>query len=856
MNLLKIFIILCILCIVLKKQNKFDILIVTFERSVFMKKFISFLLIFTMIFSASFCINVYAEDVNVDAGGLFGKDDPYAPKFTVSVEEGVDAGYITKGANFTYTAVPYNGNEFLGWYVGDELSTTDTVLTLQASDTNNYVAKFKDNNILAEPNGGFENGTVGTNLIGTSWGMVATDTWRDATVTDTYSKSGDNSLALDITFQNDIYVNLTGLEKNTYYKVSYYWMLPYSVITDTATANDGYFGSVVTTTDVDSIVTAYDTQNLGGDYDGSKKTNFVGGQWNKTEYVFNSGDNTDLRMFIKYDGDIHNNTFKEIYGTASPNTAMYIDEFTVYRPEDQESVATYKINVDGEKTYAHVSHSAPVAHNTEVWAVAAPEGGYAFEGWYNGDVLYSTEKLLKINATENLNLVAKSVPAVDEYIPDVDESGTVNLNDLVSLAQFVAKWDVAVDTVAANVNGEGEADLADVTLLAKYLAGWDVEEQMADDIPVLPADDTTKENILAGTSDYFNKSTVVNEGNKARIANVLKKAVDGEKIKIVAFGGSITEGSGATNKDNCYASKVADWFENQFGADNVELVNAGIGSTTSLVGVHRMAEDVLAESPDFVIVDFTVNDQNDTMYCASYEAVIRRLLEEDIAVLSIMFGGVDGSGYSPVHRWHLPTLTYYDIPTIDFYSVIRKYVTAGTIGWYDVINTDNVHPTDAGHLVAASAINAYLADVLDDIDSISTEVPILPADCFFTETNTYIGANFLTAEPTENTGFTTAKVHGNHIDGYVCTNGGTIKFTANQATSVSVFLQNKSGNGTATIYINGVAVRENISCDSSATNGFIWVMYNELFDAPKDITVEIVINGAGGLAPIGVSYVQ
>ncbi len=269
-----------------------------------------------------------------------------------------------------------------------------------------------------------------------------------------------------------------------------------------------------------------------------------------------------------------------------------------------------------------------------------------------------------------------------------------------------------------------------------------------------------------------------------------------------------------------------------------------------------MAEDVLAEAPDFVIVDFTVNDQNDPIYGASYEAVIRRLLENDIAVLSVMFGGVDGSGYTPVHRWHLPTLSYYDVPTIDFYSVIRKYVTAGTINWYDVINTDNVHPTNAGHLVAASAINAYLADVLDDINDISTEVPVLPDDCFFAETNTYMNANFLTAEPDVFTGFTKGKVHGNHIDGYLCANGETITFTVEKATSVSVFLQNKKNNGTATIYINGEAVVENSSCDSSATSGFIWVKYNELFDEAKDITVKIVINGAGGLAPIGVSYTK
>lgn len=69
-----------------------------FERRIFMKKHLSFLLIFTIIFGMIFCVNVSAvnDDVNVNMGDFFGNDDPFAPKFTVSVEQGKDAGYITE----------------------------------------------------------------------------------------------------------------------------------------------------------------------------------------------------------------------------------------------------------------------------------------------------------------------------------------------------------------------------------------------------------------------------------------------------------------------------------------------------------------------------------------------------------------------------------------------------------------------------------------------------------------------------------------------------------------------------------------------------------------------------------------
>lgn len=829
-----------------------------------MKKYLSFLLIFAMIFSMFSCVTVYAEndDVNINAGDFWGAEDPFAPKFTVSVEDGKDAGYleeVVKGENYSYTAVAYTGNEFVGWYNGDEVYSTDATITLAFDQDIALVAKFIDNNVLTSPKGGFELEPLNENYIGSSWGMVATDSWRTIKVTDKYAKSGENSLELKIQYQKDVYANLTNLEKNTYYVVSYYWMLPKSVITDTSTAKDGYLGSVVTTTNVDSIETARKEQNFGGDYV-DKNISFVGGQWNKTEYVFYTGDNTDLRMFFAYDAEI-----------GSGNDAMYIDEFTIHRPENQAAVATYKVTVSGTDCYTYASHNTAVAYDTEVWVACAPNGGYAFEGWYENDVKVSDEELYRFNITANRNLVAKCVPATEEYTPDVNDDKVVNLKDLVTLAQYVADWDVTINEAVTDVNGSGATDLNDVNVLAQYLAGWDVEEDMAKGATVLPEEDLTdvtlSQTLLAGENEYYNKSTVINQGDKTRIANVFKKAQRGEDITIVGFGGSITNGTGATSANNRYGESVAAWFRAQFPDITVTYVNAGIGSTTSLVGVNRMAEDVLEHNPDFVIVDFTTNDQpGDKVYEDSYEAVVRRLLEADAAVLSVVFGPVssydasNGEGKNNRDRnsmkEHLPTLLYYDIPTIDYFGALWRYIDAGVINWTQVAQ-DYIHPNNNGHLMAASAINAYLADVLADAENIDTTVPAIPDEYFFNDT--YATANFLNVEPTENNGFTTGTVHAgsNPINGWLCTSAGSsITFTANNATAISVFLQSKEGNGTANIYINGEKVVENTDCSSSSTSGFIWIKYNKVFDEAQDITITIEANGKLGLAPIGVAYAK
>lgn len=62
------------------------------------------------------------------------------------------------------------------------------------------------------------------------------------------------------------------------------------------------------------------------------------------------------------------------------------------------------------------------------------------------------------------------------YTPgDVNDSGAVTLDDVVSLAQIVAGWqNVTHNEAALDVNGDGGVTLDDVVLLAQFMAGWEV----------------------------------------------------------------------------------------------------------------------------------------------------------------------------------------------------------------------------------------------------------------------------------------------------------------------------------------------------------------------------------------------
>lgn len=839
-----------------------------------MKKLLSIILCLVLAFGV-LPVNTFALGTDVDLNmGEGDSDDPTPPTdpeqptaASIRLEAGKDDGYFIDNGNNSFTAVAYDGNEFLGWFKdgSDVATSTATTATLNGGS---YIAKFKNNNVLAAPNGGYELGTINENLIGSSWQYnPSKGNWRSVKTTNNYAKSGTKSLMFNTRFQHDIYADIKGLEKDTYYVVSYYWMLPKSVITDTSTASDGYYGSVIGSANSTTENEAY-KEALGGDYTGAKNISFVGGQWNKVEYVFYSENGNDLKLFFSYES-----------GQNTGNDYLYVDELMVYKAPDQQAVAKYKATVSAENGYAYSTETQPVPYNTEVTVVATPFGGYVFDGWYENGVKVSTDKIYTFNIEYNRNLVAKCVLATEdekEYTPDMNNDSAVDLQDVVLLAQYVAGWEVEINKAAIDVNGDGNVDLNDVVLLAQKVAGWDVDDQLAGSASggnVLPDEDLTeatlKATLTSGNSEYYNKSTIINEGNKSLIAGVFKKAQSGQDITIVGFGGSITQGAGATNVVNRYGERVAAWFQSQFPNINVSYINSGIGSTTSLVGVHRMKEHVFDHNPDLVLVDFTTNDSaGDVRYRLSYETILRTLLKKEIAVISVLFGSVNnysaensaGSNtrVSTSLSSHLPSMLYYDVPVIDYYGSLWRYLDAGVIKWTDVGN-DYVHPKDAGHLIAASAINYYLSTVLSDLDSVNTVPPAIPEEYLFGddiyETATFLGSDDIT--PVSNTNFTGGSVHGTKLEkGWICNSseGGSITFEIKGVTNVYLLLQYKSGNASGSIILNGKTVVNNAKCDNSSTSGYVWIAYLERFDEPTDITITVKCDGKFGFAPIGVCF--
>lgn len=374
-----------------------------------------------------------------------------------------------------------------------------------------------------------------------------------------------------------------------------------------------------------------------------------------------------------------------------------------------------------------------------------------------------------------------------------------------------------------------------------------------------------KELLLSGNYVPFMEKSVLNKGNMARIAKVLKKAKNGENITVVTLGGSITSGAWATKEENRYAVRVKEWFVSKFPDITVNFENAGISATPSIIGVHRVAEQVLSFDPDFVVVDFTVNDTaNDETYKVPYENLIRRILmhKTEPAVLSVVFGSVnkENKRNNNALSLHLPSIKHYDIPAIDYFGSLWEYLDSGVIEWCDVA-ADTVHPNDNGHLMASNCIRYFLDMVLNNLDNINIENYSIPQEFLF-GSDAFMNAEFLKADkytPDLLDNFEKSNLHadkGDRIMGWACDEkGGTVAFNVKNVKNVSVFIQKTAGNKEADIYINDKLVLADVSGDAPSDK-VVRFCHTEFFDSPQDVKVKIVAKGKFGVGPLGVSFAE
>ena len=343
-----------------------------------------------------------------------------------------------------------------------------------------------------------------------------------------------------------------------------------------------------------------------------------------------------------------------------------------------------------------------------------------------------------------------------------------------------------------------------------------LEEAPAEDILSLPTaflSDTDMElaDMWAGCDDRA-------------LAAVMRKAEMGEKVTIACIGGSITQGTIAGGKRDtevgerkAYADRFFDWWEQRFPETEFRFVNAGIGGTDSYLGVHRLERDVLDSEPDLVLVEFAVNDGNNSFYKKSYDNLIYNLLTDDAAPAVICLFMAQTSGIS-AQTSEVLVGYHYSVPMLSYANVISDMIETGRYTAKE-LSGDGVHPSALGHAVTGEILWNYLNGVYEvrntrgEPDADAVTEPLTKA--------VYGRAAVLDSSvitPEEYGDFAEEKSSQQFPNGWGCNGGGGIVFRASFSRLGILYLATTDGkSGQFEVLIDGEPVR---TIDADFTGGW------------------------------------
>lgn len=213
----------------------------------------------------------------------------------------------------------------------------------------------------------------------------------------------------------------------------------------------------------------------------------------------------------------------------------------------------------------------------------------------------------------------------------------------------------------------------------------------------------------------------------------MKAARDGKELTIGFFGGSITQGSLSTKPELCYAYRVFQWWENTFPQAKFHYVNGGIGGTSSHFGAARVEKDLLMYQPDFVVVDFSVNDdeKDGLFFQETYEGVLRRILSWPSHPAVVVLNNVYYDTGINAQDFHNVLADYYGIPHVSVKDTIYQRIMKREYT-REELTPDNLHPNDKGHGLVAAEICSCLEKIKEMADmtaaaAVSIEEAVIPA---------------------------------------------------------------------------------------------------------------------------------
>jgi endoglucanase len=274
----------------------------------------------------------------------------------------------------------------------------------------------------------------------------------------------------------------------------------------------------------------------------------------------------------------------------------------------------------------------------------------------------------------------------------------------------------------------------------------------------------------------------------ARIFKALEKGRLGQDITIGVIGGSITAGYAASTESKRWANLVVDWWETTFPESKVQLINAGWGGTGSDIGVHRVYDDLLSKNPDFIVIEFAVNDVEGPHAIKMMEGLVQQIILDENAP-GIMLLALKQENGTTALKSHKAVAEHYNIPLVNFAGLIDAQVAEDGVTLNSIF-VDGLHPNDAGMAYIAQFINQQLDSLYqqmpdaEDLPQVNTQLPVPLVTDTYANTFQFFTNNII---PLHNQGWQLTEsgwntdTPGNQIDFKLMGNAFSVVFTQNDS---------------------------------------------------------------------------
>jgi lysophospholipase L1-like esterase len=200
------------------------------------------------------------------------------------------------------------------------------------------------------------------------------------------------------------------------------------------------------------------------------------------------------------------------------------------------------------------------------------------------------------------------------------------------------------------------------------------------------------------------------------LPNTAKKLREGQSLKIISFGDSITAGGEASQKSLQYPERYADELRRRFPKATIEVENGATGGDTTREGLQRLEVKVLTRKPDLVLVAFGMNDHNIggtpiPEFKANLKQMIDRIRSATGAETMLL------STFPPNPKWHFSSHRMEQYATATKETADEAKVTYVDVFdvWQSVLQRKDPpsllanhinHPNDFGHWLYLEALKA------------------------------------------------------------------------------------------------------------------------------------------------------